>query len=129
MTRLLFLTVLLVFSSVAFAQEGIEPADKLPTRDLVAWSGMQSPEPVQPAAQGSTPEPSPDAKTDPAVHTVTGSISKEGDAYVLKVSDTTSYKLDDQGKAKEYEGQKVRVTGQVDLKNDQIHVQKIEPLV
>ena len=61
-------------------------------------------------------------------HTVTGSISKDGDSYVLKVSDTTSYKLDDQAKAKEFDGQKVRVTGEVDLNRNFIHVQKIEPL-
>ena len=60
---------------------------------------------------------------------MTGAISKDGDSYVLKVSDTTSYKLDDQDKAKQFQGQKVRVTGQVDLNNNQIHVQKIEPLV
>jgi hypothetical protein len=63
------------------------------------------------------------------LHTVTGSISKDGDTYVLKVSDTTSYKLDDQAKAKQYNGQKVRVTGEVDLNTNQIHVRKIEPLV
>ncbi len=127
MKRFVILLIFLVVGCLAFAQETIEPADQLPAVDLVAWSGMQSPEPVQPAAQ--TAQPQDDAKADPAVHTVTGSISKEGDAYVLKVSDTTSYKLDDQAKAKEYEGQKVRVTGQVDLNNDQIHVQRIEPLV
>jgi hypothetical protein len=65
----------------------------------------------------------------PAVHTVVGSISKDGDTYVLKVSDTTSYKLDDQEKAKQFNGQKVRVTGEVDLNTNQIHVQKIEPIV
>jgi hypothetical protein len=65
----------------------------------------------------------------PSAHTVTGSISKDGDTYVLKVSDTTSYKLDDQEKAKQFNGQKVRVTGEVDLNTNQIHVQKIEPLV
>jgi Protein of unknown function (DUF5818) len=65
----------------------------------------------------------------PAVHTVVGSISKDGDTYVLKVSDTTSYKLDDQERAKQFNGQKVRVTGEVDLNTNQIHVQKIEPIV
>ena len=109
--------VVLIFGCVAFAQGGLEPVDKIPANDLIAWSGMQSPEAT--AAQDATP----------AVHTVTGSISKDGDSYVLKVSDTTSYKLDDQEKAKQYNGQKVRVTGEVDLNTNQIHVQKIEPLV
>ena len=111
------------------------------TNDLIAWSGMQTPEPVPPAAQITDPDPkpetqpdsqpvaAPDADANASVHTVTGAISKDGDSYVLKVSDTTSYKLDDQDKAKQFQGQKVRVTGQVDLNNNQIHVQKIEPLV
>ena len=87
---------------------------------------MQTPQPVQPASQNAAPDaPQPD----PSVHAITGSISKEGGSYVLKVSDTTSYKLDDQAKAKPFNGQKVRVVGQVDLENNQIHVQKIEPIV
>jgi hypothetical protein len=130
--------VLLVFGCIAWAQQG---PDSMPTNDLVAWSGMQSPEPVPSASQNTTPNPkpesqpetqpvaAPDADANSSVHTVTGAISKDGDSYVLKVSDTTSYKLDDQDKAKQFQGQKVRVTGQVDLNNNQIHVQKIEPLV
>jgi hypothetical protein len=138
MKRLLIFPILLVFGCIAMAQQG---PDSMPANDLVAWSGMQTPEPVAPAAQNNTPDPkpetqpdsqavaAPDADTNSSVHTVTGAISKDGDSYVLKVSDTTSYKLDDQDKAKQFQGQKVRVTGQVDLNNNQIHVQKIEPLV
>jgi hypothetical protein len=115
MNRLIFLPMFLVCGCLAIAQE-LAPANKLLSNDLVAWSGMQTRES---AAQDNAP----------TAHTVTGSISKEGDTYVLKVSDTTSYKLDDQAKAKQFNGQKVRVTGEVDLNTNQIHVQKIEPLV
>jgi hypothetical protein len=103
----------LAFSSLAAAQT--ITAHNLLSNDLVAWSMQQA----LPQAQDNSP----------TAHTVTGSISKEGDTYVLKVSDTTSYKLDDQAKAKQFNGQKVRVTGEVDLNTNQIHVQKIEPLV
>jgi uncharacterized protein YdeI (BOF family) len=126
MKQLLILSAFLFFGCAAFAQKGLEHADKLPVHDSVAWSGMQSPQ-FGPTASQNTPAAAQDAA--PAVHTVTGSISKDGDSYVLKVSDTTSYKLDDQDKAKQYDGQKVRVTGEVDLNTNQIHVQKIEPLV
>lgn len=114
MKRFLIPPVVLMLGVLAFGQQEF---NRRPDNDLIAWSGMQSPQPLQPA------------QADSAVHAVTGSISKEGDTYVLKVSDTTSYKLDDQQKAKQYNGQKVRVTGEVDLNTNQIHVQKIEPLV
>ena len=122
MKRLFIFPAILVFAGIAFAQPGL---DKLPTNDLIAWSGMPSPEP----APETQPTAAAEAATNDAVHTVTGAISKDGDSYVLKVSDTTSYQLDDQDKARQFAGQKVRVTGQVDLNNNQIHVQKIEPLV
>jgi hypothetical protein len=117
---------------------GIALAQSLPATDLIEWSSMQTPEQLPPAPNA-RPEPQPETQpapqpeqaqnpADPEEHTVTGSISKDGDSYVLKVSDTTSYKLDDQAKAKEFDGQKVRVTGEVDLNRNFIHVQKIEPL-
>jgi hypothetical protein len=93
---------------------------------LLIITGFASAQQIKPANQ----TPSAAAQDNaPTAHTVTGSISKDGDTYVLKVSDTTSYKLDDQEKAKQFYGQKVRVTGEVDLNTNQIHVQKIEPLV
>ena len=47
---------------------------------------------------------------------------------MLKVSDTSSYKLDDQDKAKEYEGKRVAVFGTLDPNTNLIRVQKIEPV-
>ena len=139
MKRPLIFPVIFVFGCMALAKQGL---DNLPTNDLITGSGVQTPEPMPPATQNTTPDPKPEtqtdsqaaaapdaAATDSAVHTVTGAINKDGDSYVLKVSDTTSYKLDDQAKAKPFQGQKVRVTGQVDLNHNQIHVQKIEPLL
>ena len=125
---------------------------------LIVWSDMQTPEPVpQPAPRPlpPTPEPLPETQTSPstptaptspsqpsqpapsqdqgqtqqpATQTFTGTISKEGDSYVLKVSDTSSYKLDDQDKAKQYDGQRVRVLGMLDQGSNLIHVQNIEPV-
>jgi len=126
-------------------------------QDLVAWTPMQTPKPI-PAAPGkapATPEPAPETppvdrptsaqpsqpneptgsqgqspgeQAQPAAQTFTGTISKEADSYVLKVSDTSSYKLDDQDRARQYEGQRVRVIGRLDMGSNLIKVQRIEPL-
>jgi len=136
--------------SPAAAQESIAPAGDTPSYDLIAWSWMQTPEPIpqqspapdaQPQAQQTPSEPAepgqnsssaqPDAassQSDTAIQSLVGTISKDGDSYVLKVSDTASYKLDDQKQAKRFEGQKVRVSGIVDMNLDLVRVQKIEPL-
>ncbi|MBV9573731.1 MAG: hypothetical protein JOY93_06725 [Acidobacteriales bacterium] len=143
--------------TAAFAQKEIPPAGKIKRSQLVAWSEMQAAEPVgqskpggmptpdpkpetqpQPNSPSSNPAPparpqAPDADTQnknevPAAQTFTGTIRKEGDTFVLKVSDTTSYKLDDQDKAKQFDGQRVRVTGSLETKLNLLHVQKIESL-
>ena len=56
-------------------------------------------------------------------HRVTGS-----DSYVLKVSDSTSYKLDSQDQVQPFEGKRVQVTGTLDSSINLIHVDKIEPM-
>ena len=131
------------------------PATLVPGSDLIAWSAMQNPEPVQQTTPQSSPTPDPQPETpapqvqpsspadpgqtpnthvaqgqapEPAAQTFTGTVTREGDSFVLKVSDTTSYKLDDQGKAKQFEGQKVRVIGALDASSNLIHIEKIEPL-
>ena len=153
----------LLLTGAAIAQNGedLNPAPvQGPGADLIAWSEMQSPEPVPPAQEPSAtpqaapqPEPRPETPapqtqapaqiqpsqpvgtgqaqgetTEPAAQTFTGTIGKDGDNYVLKVSDTTSYKLDDQDQAKTFSGQRVRVLGALDNASNLIHVQKIESL-
>ena len=118
--------------------------------DLIAWSGMQQPAvPEQPPQrQQPTPDPTPQSQpapdpspnaqksstssstetsTSPA-QTFTGTISKEADSFTLKVSDTTSYKLDNQQQVQEYVGQRVRVTGTLDAASNLIHVERVEPM-
>jgi hypothetical protein len=126
--------------------------------DLIAWSFMQQPqEPEQPPAQH-PPGPDPAPETTPAQNPTTtapnprsttpaakneqsaaqgqsepaqtfmGTVSKEEDSFVLKVSDTTSYKLDNQQQVQQYEGRRVRVTGILDRALNLIHVDLIEPI-
>jgi len=47
---------------------------------------------------------------------------------VLKVSETTTYKLDSKQQIEQYEGQRVRVTGTLESGMNIIHVDRIEPL-
>jgi hypothetical protein len=147
-----------VWALLTFAASGMlaqsSTKSKAPSgQDLVAWTLMQTPKPI-PGAPGqapTTPEPTPETppvdrptsqsgqpvgaqaqspgeQAQPAAQTFTGTISKEADSYVLRVSDTSSYKLDDQDQAKQYEGQRVRVLGSLDIRTNLIKVQRIEPL-
>ena len=149
------LFLLLVFAT-GFAQQDTtntarrSPRAQKPGSYLIVWTETQAPEPApQPSGrQTPSPDPKPETQTppqpvgsqpessqaqgpaqaQPAAQNFTGTISEEGDTYVLKVSDTSSYKLDDQDKAKEYEGKRVAVFGTLDTNSNLIRVQKIEPV-
>jgi hypothetical protein len=140
-------------SAIGFAQEPAHPGQVF-SSDLVLWSYMQ--EPQQPEQdhphQQPTPEPTPETQPAPnptpsqpgqqhaspatpesqnksaTAQTFTGTISKEADNYVLKVSDSTSYKLDSQDQVQQFEGKRVQVTGTLDSSINLIHVDKVEPI-
>jgi cytoskeletal protein RodZ len=139
-------------SAIAFAQEPAHPGQVF-SSDLVLWSSMQ--EPQQPEQdhphQQPTPDPNPETQPTPnptpsqpgqqaspsspasqdksaTAQTFTGTISKEADNYVLKVSDSTSYKLDSQAQVQAFEGKRVQVTGTLDSSINLIHVDKVEPI-
>ena len=93
-----------------------------------------NPIPSQPG-QPAEPEQAPSSKEAagskgqvPSAQTFTGIIDKESDSFMLKVSEGTSYKLDNQQEVQQYEGRRVRVTGTLDASINLIHVDKIEPL-
>jgi hypothetical protein len=124
--------------------------------DLVQWSYMQQPQQPEQGAPRQTPTPDPSPETQPAqnpapshpaqpaqpdnapaagsqaqsptAQTFTGIINKEADSFTLKVSETTSYKLDNQEEVQQYEGKRVRVTGTLESSINLIHVDKIEPM-
>lgn len=133
--------------AMAFAQEPAQPGQVF-SSDLVLWSSMQ--EPQQPEQdhphQQPTPDPNPETQPTPSqpgqqapsspssqdrsatAQTFTGTISKEADNYVLKVSDSSSYKLDSQDQVQPFEGKRVQVTGTLDSSINLIHVDKVEPI-
>jgi hypothetical protein len=113
-------------AALAYAQDGPAP-DQFFSSDLIAWSGMQQPQaPEQRPGEQTAPTPSSQAPL--AQNRFTGTISKEADGFVLKVSETTNYKLDAQRQVEQYEGQRVRVTGTLETGVNVIHVDRIEPL-
>jgi hypothetical protein len=140
-------------SAMAFGQEPAHPGQVF-SSDLVLWSSMQAPQqPEQDhARQQPTPDPNPETQPAPnptpsqpetghaspstpesqdksaTAQTFTGTISKEADSYVLKVSDSTSYKLDSQDQVQSFEGKRVQVTGTLDSSINLIHVDKVEPI-
>lgn len=60
--------------------------------------------------------------------TFMGKIAKSGGKYVLKDSaHKMTYALDDQEKAKDFEGKSVKVTGMLDAQRNTIRVAVIEP--
>lgn len=145
---------LILFGPLAFGQQ---PAvdSHLFSSDLVMWSYMQ--EPPQPPRQTPTPDPNPEnqpppnptapqpQQTPPAgqpkdqsssdksqtatAQSFTGTISKQAENFILQVSTTVFYKLDNEQQVQQYEGQRVRVTGTLDSSHNLIHVEKVEPIV
>lgn len=95
---------------------------------------QQSPSAQQPSATPTTPSAQQpvgqqsNEMQNSAATPMSGTIVKENGKLVLKDSATgTSYKLDDQSKAKQFEGKEVKVTGKLDAASNQIHVENIEP--
>jgi hypothetical protein len=83
---------------------------------------------TEPATQPAAQQPqSPDQNQTPAARTFLGTITKQDGSYVLKTG-ASSYQLDAQDKAKQFEGQKVRVVGILDPAGQSIQVQSIDPV-
>ena len=145
MARLTNMLVALVLTlpPVALAQNlqsGSQvPEDALTTRQLIAWSGLQKPQPApQPLPPRDTPIPQPDQPKDqqsspPAdpsheqtpTQSFTGKILEDGGKYVLRVG-SKSFQLLVQGGLQRYEDQTVRVVGVLDSSSDTIRVATID---
>jgi len=151
----MLITIAILFSGVSLAQEPVaRPAprtgDGILGPQLIAWSEMQKPQPVpqrpepvpvpdsnadkQAGPTEDTPkqQPAPDTrapaqeKQGPAAQTLSGTVIKLGNKYVLKTTDKQTYELDDQDKAREYEGKQVKIVGSLDRTTNMIHIASIE---
>ena len=90
-----------------------QPSPVLPSNilgpQLIVWSQLQKPQPLQPAAR-----------------MFTGMIVKDRGKYVLKVASGSAYQLDDQQKAGQYDGREVRLVGTMDENLYNVNVVSIE---
>ncbi|HUD67353.1 MAG TPA: DUF5818 domain-containing protein [Candidatus Sulfotelmatobacter sp.] len=116
--------------------EAIPSADAPASRQLIAWSRLQKPQPVpqplpppdsRPDPQPAQP-PSPHARQQTRSQTFTGKIVRNGEKYVLKVSSNTTYQLDEQSSAEHYQDKEVKIVGTVEPGSNTIHVVRIELL-
>ena len=115
------------------------PEDAFSTRQLIAWSQLQKPQPApQPLPPRDTPLPQPDQPQDqqskpPAdsqterepARSFTGKIVKEGGKYVLR-ADTTVYQLEGQLGFQKYENQAVKIQGRLDPNTNTITVTEVD---
>jgi hypothetical protein len=107
---------------IARAQSSAQEHTKSQTsKQLIAWTQDQKAVPVQDttAQQG-------EMQKQPAAQSFTGMIVRSGNMYVLQTADNVTYQLDDQERAKEYEGKQVQVTGSLDKSANMIKVRDIK---
>jgi hypothetical protein len=118
------------------------PEDAMETRQLIAWSSLQKPQPAPqplPDQDGQVPQPgqNPDQQAKPPAdpHTeqapaqsFTGKIVKEEGKFVLKAGSTAAYQLEAQDDLAQYENQNVRIVGSLNAERTTIRVVKIELL-
>ena len=113
----------LLLGLLAVALFAVEPA-------VVA---LQEPATSNPPSAGQPPDQDANAAPPSAMQssdqqTFMGKIAKSGGKYVLKDSaHKMTYALDDQEKAKDFEGKSVKVTGMLDAQSNTIRVAVIEP--
>jgi hypothetical protein len=138
---LVTLAFLLVLVQAGFAQNQGTQADPN-LMQLIAWSELQNPQPMpqprpdpaplpeqqqQPDRQQPGQPVNADAQQQSSAQTMTGTIVKEDGGYVLRASDNKTYQIDDQEKAKQFEGKQVKIVGSLDMSTGTIRIQSIEP--
>lgn len=110
MKRLLSIVAILGLTGFAFGLTGVQ---------------NQAPQ-NQPGQTGSAQQQQP-ADAQPA-RAFEGKITKAGDKLVLRDSATRqAYQLDDQDKAKQFEGKTVKITATMDASTNTLHVVDIAP--
>ena len=132
-----------VLTPFVFGQEAHDqlasrsPEDVLASQQLIAWSWLQKPRPVPqplpppdkgvPQSDPQTPQPNaPQTQQQQTpTQTFTGKVVKNGDKYVLRAGES-SYQLDDQNSAKQFEDKDVRIVGTIEAGSNTIHIVKIE---
>jgi len=97
-------------------------------------SGLQEPVPLPEPDRNSARPPdqqpmqSSDSEGEPqaSAQSITGVILRQGEKYVLKAGDNTTYQLDDQNRASQYQDRQVQVVGTIDTASNTLHIKSIE---
>jgi hypothetical protein len=76
----------------------------------------------QRSAQSASSQVQPDAPK----QSIKGIIVRQGEKFVLKAGDNTTYQLDDQNKARQYQDKQVSVVGVLDADSNTLHIETIE---
>jgi hypothetical protein len=104
---------------------------------MLAFSGLgmnlaaqQTPSTQTPSTQDSMPQAQTDATSaQQSARSFEGRITKSGDKLVLREASTkTAYQLDDQSKAKHFQGKDVMVTATLDSSTNTLHVVDINAM-
>ena len=102
-------------------------AQQTPATQSPSTPSTQSPSSQTPATPDASSMPQHDqtnaTNSQQSARSFEGKIQKSGDKLVLQDSaSSTSYQLDDQDKAKQFEGKNVKVMGTVDAASNTLHV-------
>jgi hypothetical protein len=129
-----------MFSQEAQRKPSPVPPSEILGPQLIAWSQVQKPQPVpaplpppdrpvqseqQPGQSASQTAQEP-SQSQTAAQTLIGTIVKDGRRFILKVSGSNTYDLDDQDRAQRYEGKQVKVVGTLSAPGNSFHVVSIE---
>jgi len=100
-------------------------AQQTPSSQSSQPSSSSAQTPSSPSDNSSMPQSSQTSATSSqqSARSFEGKIQKSGDKLVLQDSASqTSYQLDDQDKAKQFEGKNVKVMGTIDTASNTLHV-------
>jgi Protein of unknown function (DUF5818) len=129
--------VLCPVGAIAQQSPAQTPEDAFTSRELIAWSQLQTPQPApqplppkdkqipqpeQPQDQQPTP---PDSTQQQPIRSYTGIVLKDANQYLLVLADRAMYRLLASDDLREYENRKVTVSGAVSPDAQLIKVQKI----
>lgn len=130
MKRLLSIVALLGLTGLGVSLSAQQTPSSTPSTPSQAGSmpDQQTPSSPTSAAPQQQQQPTDAANAQQSARAFEGKIEKSGDKLVLQDSATaTSYKLDDQDKAKQFEGKSVKVMATVDSSTNTLHVVDISP--
>jgi hypothetical protein len=133
------LAFLLVVAPLAFSQDRTsQPCPDVEPGALgcepVAWSRLQEPmplpepdaKPAPPADQQTGQSSNSPAQPQTPKQSIIGIVVKQGEKCVLKAGDNTTYQLDDQSRAGQYQDKQVKVVGRLDADSNTLHIGSIE---